>query len=1023
MRKTFFGIFFLVVCQLSAQQTNVYTDAQRYFNDGKNLHAQKKFAASSAQIEKYLQLTDHTLSETVQESKYLLAANAYELRNDNAYYMLKDYFNEYPYTSFYDQTAFMLGTLTYEERNFKEAKTWFAKVDEQQLSETEMYDYEFRYGYTLLQLKDYNNSRYYFHKLIGKNTRYENAANYYYAYTEYTQKHYEKALESFLKVQNDPEYQAFVPYYIVQIYYYQKKYDELMPIAENLLKKNPQNENNLEIYRILGECYYQNKNYKKTIEYLSKYQEKAPKVVRNEMYLLGISYYNEGDYANAAKCLSKTTTEKDEMAQNSYLHLGMCYLKLNDKSQARMAFEQASLMDFDADVQEEALYNYALATYELSFSPFNESVKAFELFLEKYPNSKRTDDVYNYLVNVYLTTNNYDAAYESIEKIKKPSPKIFEAKQRVLYNMGINSFMANNYNEAISQFSHAIDLALYNEKTAAQSRYWRADCYYRQGKYNECRTDYETFLLSPSALNTKEYKLAYYNIGYSYFNEKNYNNARASFLKYLNVENDKKCATYIDAVNRVGDCYFTNREFASAQKYYTEAANSKSAGTDYSVFQQAFVKGLQKDYYGKINTLRGLIADFPKSEYCDDALYEIGHSYMMLDNYEKARNTYSQLFDLYPTSSLSKKAMLQKGMLYYNQNQYEEAIETYKTVVSHYPNSEEAATAIESLEKCYVQINKLDDYTDYMKKIGRQENVTAEREDSLYYIVAERQYFLGNLSEAGKSFNAYLQKFPDGAYATKAQYNLADCYYGTNKKAEAKQTYIALLEKNTTYENIAVSRIAEISYDEKNYAEALEYFKKLKNISEDYDKILAARLGILRCSALLDDNTQVVSIADEMMTDTRLDIEIVREVRYRRAKAYLALDEQDSAVPDLTELSYETRHAYGAESNYLLANYYFTNKKDEKAEQIIFDFIDKNTPYPYWLARCFVLLSDIYISRNDDFQAKQYLLSLKENYTQDDSIQEMINTRLADIESREKNSIIIDVTKENENIQEDENIQ
>ena len=95
------------------------------------------------------------------------------------------------------------------------------------------------------------------------------------------------------------------------------------------------------------------------------------------------------------------------------------------------------------------------------------------------------------------------------------------------------------------------------------------------------------------------------------------------------------------------------------------------------------------------------------------------------------------------------------------------------------------------------------------------------------------------------------------------------------------------------------------------------------------------------------------------------------------------------------------------------------NGDSEKAEKIIFDFIDKNTPYPYWLARCFVLLSDIYLSRNDDFQAKQYLLSLKENYTQDESIQEMISVRLNEIEMREKKSIIIDVTDENENIQQE----
>jgi hypothetical protein len=48
-----------------------------------------------------------------------------------------------------------------------------------------------------------------------------------------------------------------------------------------------------------------------------------------------------------------------------------------------------------------------------------------------------------------------------------------------------------------------------------------------------------------------------------------------------------------------------------------------------------------------------------------------------------------------------------------------------------------------------------------------------------------------------------------------------------------------------------------------------------------------------------------------------------------------------------------------------------------------------------------VLLADVYIAREDDFQAKQYLLSLRANYTARDDIQDAIATRLAAISERE----------------------
>ena len=66
----------------------------------------------------------------------------------------------------------------------------------------------------------------------------------------------------------------------------------------------------------------------------------------------------------------------------------------------------------------------------------------------------------------------------------------------------------------------------------------------------------------------------------------------------------------------------------------------------------------------------------------------------------------------------------------------------------------------------------------------------------------------------------------------------------------------------------------------------------------------------------------------------------------------------------------------------------------------------KNTPHQFWLARSFVLLVDIYIKKGNDFQAKQYLLSLKRNYTVQDEIQGLIDERLSAISQREKKNII-----------------
>ena len=71
------------------------------------------------------------------------------------------------------------------------------------------------------------------------------------------------------------------------------------------------------------------------------------------------------------------------------------------------------------------------------------------------------------------------------------------------------------------------------------------------------------------------------------------------------------------------------------------------------------------------------------------------------------------------------------------------------------------------------------------------------------------------------------------------------------------------------------------------------------------------------------------------------------------------------------------------------------NSKDYAAsEKELLDFIDQSTPHTYWLARGFILLSDVYVKMDKKNDARQYLLSLQQNYQENDDIAIMISNRL-----------------------------
>ena len=112
------------------------------------------------------------------------------------------------------------------------------------------------------------------------------------------------------------------------------------------------------------------------------------------------------------------------------------------------------------------------------------------------------------------------------------------------------------------------------------------------------------------------------------------------------------------------------------------------------------------------------------------------------------------------------------------------------------------------------------------------------------------------------------------------------------------------------------------------------------------------------------------------------------------AAALTAGAEPAKAADDLRILSRDTRNAYGAEAKYRLAQLYFDAGQTDAAEKELLEYIDASTPHAYWLARSFVLLSDVYAKLGRTLEARQYLLSLRQNYQADDDIAPMIESRL-----------------------------
>ena len=994
MKRILIPLCLVVGSHMASGQRSYQFDApNRLFVEGKELFSLKNYSGCIDKLEAYKQHS--TDADLIQEADYMLVYSAYEQGRPNAVELLKDYLDVYPASRHADEVNFLIGSAHFGQGEYQKAIFWFNESNIDMLSPEQQEVYCFRLAYSLLQIGDMEKARGYFARIEQIGTKYREASTYYVAYIDYATGKYNNALVEFTRLKDLPDYKERSLYYITQIYFIQNKYEKVISEGKELLASYPDSENNSEVYRIMGNAYYHLGNEDQAINMLSKYVSSTDSPLRGDLYILGVCYYNKGNYSSAVNALGRTVRENDALSQNAYLYLGQSYLKLKDKNNARMAFEAAATSSFDKQVKEAAMYNYALLIHETAFTGFGESVTIFEDFLNDFPNSKYADKVNDYLVEVYLTTKNYQAALNSIDKIKHPSTKILEAKQDILFQLGTQAFTNMELDKAVDLFSRAISLGAYNLESRNDAYFWRGESYYRQGEYNKAISDYRTYLNNTRQRNTDMYALAHYNLGYSYFKLKEYGEALNRFRQYVNLESNQQTPAYADAYNRIGDCLFHNRQFAMAEENYTRAAQLQPSAGDYSVYQKGFLLGLQKDYKGKISVMDRLIREFPESQYVDDALFEKGRSYVLLDNNQAAAASFEQLMRDFPQSSLARKAGVQLGLIYFNDNQPEKAADAYKSVISNYPGSEEAKVALQDLKSVYIELNDINSFAAYANSLGGNVRFEVSEQDSLTYLAAEKLFMRGDNEGARRSLTNYLQTFPQGAFSSNANFYLASIAFAKKDLEEAKRLFSLVLESgDTKFREESWARKAEIEYLDKDYAAAMESFKHLQAVAENPENKEADKLGLMRCDELTGPPQDALLAANDLLKEPKLSPEIMSEARYVRAKAYISLKQENKALADLKEISKDTRTIHGAEAKYLLAQLYYDNKDDKNAETVLMNFIENGTPHQYWLARGFILLADIYIRQGDDFQARQYLTSLQNNYKGDDEIAAMIEDRL-----------------------------
>ncbi|MCF8224835.1 MAG: tetratricopeptide repeat protein [Bacteroidales bacterium] len=1003
-QRTRYCIILLIIVvfpSVSGQKSAAYFYSDQDFRKGIELYEREKYGAARRAFGEIIERAEGNESQLRSEAMYYHAMSAIRLYNLDAEYHAFRFTAENPESPHINDIAFAMGNYFHYKMNWARAIMWYNRVDWQDLSNQERSEFYYKRGYAYYMRKEYREARVDFYEIIDMDTPYTAPATYYYSHIHYEEENYETALNGFRKIDTDPAFRKIAPYYISQILYLQKKYDEVIEYAPPLMETISEKREG-EMAKIIGESYFMTERYNEAIPYLETYRKNTRGNSVKDRYQMAFAFYKAGEYEKARDLFEKITYRRSEIAQSALYHLADCYIRMNDKNKAMIAFSQASKMDYDQHIQEDALFNYAKLTFELSYDPFNEAIRAFNQYISYYPSSERIDEAYNYLVLAYMQTQNFSLALESLEKIKFRDAAIERAYQKVAFYRGLELYNNLRFIEAVDILERSLEFGKYDDRIRARTYYWLGEAAYRGDDLLMAKTYYSEFLDEEFAHMIEEYPLAHYSMGYIAFNEEQYSDAERWFQTYTKLEKNEREQSLSDAYNRLGDCKFVQKDYWRAIEYYNESIRMGRSDRDYAYFQKGFTYGILNRPEQKLEVMLDIQQDMPESPYIDDAKFETGRTLLALGRSREAVKAYMMLVEDHPNSSYLSKTLNQLGLIYFNDAVYDSAMEYYTRVVMDYPGTPEADNALQSLESIYLKNSNIEEYLAFVNGLGR--DLSNKQQDSLMYVSAENAYTAGNCEKAIEAMENYIAKHSDGNYLLNANYYLADCHLKAGKPDEAIAylDYIASQPRNM-FSEPALIVSGRIHFGKENYNVAVNQYIKLIAIANDVQNISEARIGIMRCYYRLEEYANVTGAANDVLAMEKLPEEIRREAWYKMAKSYFALNEKERAFEYFSKNADYVNSEEGAESKYMVAKMKYdralaSSETDPEAfrevENEIYDFIEKNTPHQYWMGKAFLLLSDVYLMLNDEFQAIHTLKSVIDYYSiPDDGIIEEAKKR------------------------------
>lgn len=966
-----------------SQPTNAVTDPEKKYKEAKELFVKEQFALAYPLLKELKQqYPDNTVSDHTyinDDVNYYYIACELKLQQPIGEQEAKQYIEVVANEPRRQLMSYQLARFYFVKENFSDALTFYERAGLDNLSNEEIADAKFEKAYCYFNLKQFAEAKPLFDEIHQlPSNKYYIPANYYFGFISYYDKQYDAALRSFKLVETYDEYKGVVPYYIAEIYYFQGKKDLALSYGESVLSRGGTLFYQKEMNLLIGQLYFEKKNYRKALPLLEAYVNSSEKVDKEILYELSYCYYENNQLEKAIDGFKQLSNEKDSLGQNSMYLLGDAYLRIGQKANARNAFQYCAYNSSNARQQQISRFIYAKLSYELGYQDI--ALNEMKKYLKDYPGSDYDTEAKEILVSLLANTNNFSDALALYESFNTPTPAMKKVYPRILFGRAVEYIN----DQQLQRADELMTKVLADPNAGAivpYANFWKGEIAYRMNDYDAAIRYLSSYLQSGAvAQGEANPAAAKYDLGYSWLKKENYSKALGFFEQITKTVSPTSPSLEQDAYVRSADCYFMAKNFTTANAMYDNILNSALPQSDYALFQKSMIAGVRSSSE-KIKVLNDLTRKYPQSSMVADVNMEIANTYMADEKFADAIPYLKAIIASKDAGGLMAQAYLKLGLSYYNIDKNKEALDNYQVLIQKYPQSPEADEALDNIKNIYVEEGRPNEYVELMRRSGKA--ISVSEADSLIYTAASIKYNNNDCTAAINGFKNYISQYPDGAYALEANYFISDCY-SKNKdwqNAVIGYGYVAGKGLSRFFEK-ATLEAASINYFElKNYIEAKKYFESLRAGAVNQDNQLEALRGLIRCYYQLKDYTQANDAAKELLLKKGISTD-------DKAIGFLVLGKSQQinndcagAVISFKSCAAISKSAWGAEARYEIANCQFKMNSLTAAEKSALAVIKETGSYDMWVTKSYILLGDIFMAQKDYFNAKATYESVAKNST------------------------------------------